>query len=818
MKQYLVLILLMMIAVGSSGQELWQKQTIKLPPSVCYASHDSHRSFVPAPLKLKSGTTKSSTILVDYVNFPADAKIAFQYAVDVWKDLIYSPVPIRIKATWEVLASDVLGSCSPSDYYYNFNSTQIWNCYYPVALVEKMMGQEVNSPLAYDVEASFNSSFTNWYFGTDGATPVDKYDFVSTALHELGHGLGFHGFFYTQRGRGGYGDTDGLSAAFDQYVINKSDEQLVNSKLFTNPSIKMYQSLTSGWLAFKTVLVSDSLPRLYAPVTWDSGSSVYHLNDNTYPDGDPNSLMTHAMGKGEAIHSPGPNTLAIMYDIGWKSISIKHKPQKDIELVTEPITFEAQIESDYDLDSTKLYLFYSTNKFLKSDSILLKPTGTPLAFSAKFQPPQNTTVQYYFSATDVKKRTYVFPSNSPSRYLSFTTGVDKIAPIITHEPVKFMLSSSPSATIDVEATDNIGVKSVKVEYFINGGLIKELALTNDTADHYTGTLAFPLGSVKGGDIVSYRIVATDVSSQSNIGRSPLSGYNTFKIEGVMDPVARYVTNFDALAQDFIGSDFTISIATGFDSPALNSAHPYVSPDMDDTEFNFSTILKYPIVLNTKGKMTFDEIVLVEPGEAGAKFGDQNFWDYVIVEGSADGGKTWKPFADGYDSNLQASWLAKWNSSISGNNSTATPTKDLFVKHEINMLANGNFKVGDVVLVRFRLFSDPYSHGWGWIIDNLAIQDWETANTPEILSSGQVNFSPNPATNQLNLQIDGKSIIHNLQLKVYNVSGELVYNRIFSVESTAFQTTIDVRNFTSGLYLFAVEPEKGKVITRKILVQ
>jgi hypothetical protein len=818
MKQYLVLILFLMSVAGSSGQELWQKETIKLPPSVCYASHDSHRSFVPAPLKLKSGTTKSSTIQVDYVNFPADAKIAFQYAVDVWKDLIYSTVPIRIKATWEVLASDVLGSCSPSDYYYNFNSTQIWNCYYPVAMVEKMMGQDVNSPLAYDIEASFNSSFTNWYFGIDGATPVDKYDFVSTALHELGHGLGFHGFFYTQRGKGGYGSTDGLSAAFDQYVINKSGEQLVDEKLFTNPSIKMYQSLTSGWLAFKTALVSDSLPRLYAPITWDGGSSVYHLNDDTYPNGDPNSLMTHAMGKGEAIHSPGPNTLAIMYDMGWKSISIKHKPQKDIELVTEPITFEAQIESDYDLDSTKLYLFYSTNKFLKSDSIQLTPTGTPLIFIAKFQPPQNTTVQYYFSATDVKKRTYVFPSNSPSRYLSFTTGVDKIAPVIAHDPVRFMLSSSPSATIDVEATDNIGVKSVKAEYFVNGGLIKELTLTNDTADHYAGTLAFPLGSVKGGDIVSYRIVATDVSSQSNIGRSPLSGYNTFKIEGVMDPVARYVTNFDALAQDFIGSDFTISTATGFDSPALNSAHPYVSPDMDDTEFNFITILKYPIVLNTKGKMTFDEIVLVEPGEAGTKFGDQNFWDYVIVEGSSDGGKTWKPFADGYDSNAQKSWLTLWNSSTSGNNSTATPTKDLFVKHEINMLANGNFKVGDVVLVRFRLFSDPYSHGWGWIIDNLAIQDWETANAPEILSSGQINFSPNPATNQLNLQIDGKSIIHDLQLKVYNVSGELVYNQIFSVESTAFQTTIDVRNFTSGLYLFAVEPEKGRVITRKILVQ
>jgi hypothetical protein len=34
-------------------------------------------------------------------------------------------------------------------------------------------------------------------------------------------------------------------------------------------------------------------------------------------------------------------------------------------------------------------------------------------------------------------------------------------------------------------------------------------------------------------------------------------------------------------------------------------------------------------------MTFDEIVLVEPGESYADFGDTEFWDYVIVEGSND---------------------------------------------------------------------------------------------------------------------------------------------------------------------------------------
>ncbi len=818
MRQYLALILFLMSVEVSFGQEFGRKEAIKRPPSVCYASPEIHKSYLKPPVKLKAGSAKNSTIIVDFVGFPEEAKAAFQYAANIWQDLIYSPVPIHIRATWESLDADVLGSCSPSDYMLNFNSTQIWNCYYPIALVEKMLGKEVNSPTGYEIEASFNKDFTNWYFGVDGNTPSDKYDFVSTALHELTHGLGFHGFFYSDsRGRGGYGDADGLAASFDQYVINKNGEKLVDKEIFTNPSVKLHENLTSDWLEFESKLTDGIFPRLYAPPIWDSGSSVYHLNDANYPAGNPNSLMTHAMGKGEATHDPGPNTLAMMYDMGWKSILIKHTQLKDIEYVTAPINFEAKIESDYDLDSTKLYLIYSSTRFLKKDSVRLIPTSLPSMFNVKITPPQTGEIQYYFSARDVKNRTFVFPSNSPARYLSFNIGIDKTLPVITYEPIKFLLSSNPTAKINAEATDNMGIKSVKVEYFVNGGLMKELELVNDSADRYIGNLTFPLGSVRGGDIVSYRIVATDVSSQGNIGRLPLSGYNTFRIEGIENPVERYVTNFDGGNQDFIGSDFTISTASGFDSPALNSAHPYPSPDTDNTEFNFTTILKYPIILK-KGKMTFDEIALVEPGEAGTKFGDENFWDYVIIEGSKDGGITWKPFADGYDSNFQPSWARLFNSAMSGNNSTAVPTKDLLVKHEINMLANGNFIVGDVVLVRFRLFSDPYSHGWGWIVDNLAIQDWETAVRPTLISSGEVSCYPNPATNQLNIQIDAKNTIQNLILKAYNSSGKLIFIQDFPVGSNLFQTAIDVSPFIPGLYLFTLEPEKGQVITRKIVIQ
>lgn len=823
MRGRLLLILFIMSVFAGFGQNSWKKEGIKLPLPICYGSNQSHPSYIGPPReyyeRLKSATTQKASIEVTYVGFSNEAQQAFQYAVDIWNNMIYSPVPIRMQANWSSLATGVLGSCGPTNYYKNFNSTQKWNCYYPVAVVEKMLGEEVNGVDQYDLTADFNKDFSNWYFGIDGKTPPQQYDFVSTVLHELAHGLGFTGLFYSANAKGGYSyGNDLLPGIFDQFVTDKSGKKLINTSIYKNPSITLNLAFTSGWLEFNIKQTENVLPRLYAPSTWDSGSSMYHLDENSYPFGDPNSLMTPFASKGEAVHDPGIYTLSMMYEIGWKSIFIKHNPLKDIEYVSAPFDFNAVIKSDFDLDSSKVFLVYSRNKFTKADSVLLKATDTTANFSAKLSISQNGEVDYFFSATDIKNRRFVFPSNAPTRYFSFKIGVDNVAPVVTSEPIKFMLSTNLSAKIIANATDNLGIKTVKVEYFVNGGVINEISLQNDSNDIYSGNLVFPAGSLKDGDKISYRVLAVDASSQSNTGRSPLSGYNYFFIEGIQKPVEKYTNNFNTETRDFIGSDFNITTPAGFDSPALNSAHPYLSPDTDNVNFNFTTMLRYPIILKTGGKIRYDEIVLVEPGDAGTKFGDGNFYDYMIVEGSKDGSTNWKPLIDGYDSNSQKAWVDLFNKSMSGNNSTSVPTKDLFVKREFELSANGNFNPGDTILIRFRLFSDPYSHGWGWIIDNLAIQDIGTEVNSLAISPGEVIFFPNPTSNRLSVQLQTKNTIGKLVLKSFNSSGQLVYNQQFAVGSSSFQAEIDVKNFNPGLYLFVLEPENGQVITRKILIQ
>lgn len=820
MMKYLLAVIVLMNVVGLSfGLDKNKIEGKDLRASICYASDEVHKSFIGPPIRLKSGLVKPATILVDYIDFPDEPRTAFQYAVEIWQNLISSPVPIHVKASWISLSEGVLGSCRPADFYKNFNSTQIWDSHYPVALAEKMVGGELNQPGDYEIIAQFNKDFVNWYFGTDGNAPTNQYDFASVVLHELGHGLGFTGNFYSLLGSGGYSSmVDSLPAAFDEFIVNKNGEKLVNTDLFPNPSKALNQNLVSNSLKFSTTLANGYLPRLYAPFKWNEGSSIYHLDESTYPPGNLNSLMTPYSGLGEAVHDPGPYTLDILYNIGWKSISIKHQQIKDMEYLDGPISFDAQIKSDYDLDLNKIYLVYSTDKFLNRDSILLKSTDIADMYDAKLSFDQNGTYQYFFSATDAKNRHYVYPSNSPARALSFKVGIDNEPPVVSFEPINYLLETEPNVKIVADVTDNLGLKSVKFQYFINNGLVKEIELKNDSADIYSTQLVFPLGTVKDGDIISYRIVAVDASSNENISRVPESGYNSFRIEGIKSPVDKYINNFDTPSTDFISSDFTIETASGFDSPALNSAHPYGSPNKDETNFNFITMLKYPIVLKTGGKMSFDEIVLVEPGETGTKYGDTNFFDYVIIEGSKDGGTTWKVLIDGYDSNFQQSWLTLYNSSITGQDSKALATKDLFVKREFGLLDNGNFNAGDTILVRFRLFSDPYANGWGWIIDNISIQDFGTSVKPVLLSSGEVEIYPNPANELVNLRVQAQKEIHKIVLKAYNSSGNLVFNRIFPVEANRLEATIDLCNLIPGLYLFAVEPENGRIVTRKILIQ
>ncbi len=319
--------------------------------------------------RMLSRGNQCSTFVVSYNGFTPDAQAAFQFAVDIWAASIESPVPINISANFSALGAGVLGSAGAVNYQTTNAAEAMPNVFYPKALVEKLEGMDT-SPFggSNDINANFSNQ-ANWYYGTDGNTPSGQFDFVSVVLHELGHGLGFAGFADVQAS---FPDDigsirfNGNPSIYDIYIENGTGDAILS---FADPSAALGAELEGNDLFCNGPIavgqLSGTLPRIFAPASWNGGSSYSHWNENTFLAGDINSLMTPQIGPGEAMHDPGPITLGFFEDMGWSicggSLTVEEFDVDAITVSPNPFTSNLEIRlasgfnDDYSID------FYDIN-------------------------------------------------------------------------------------------------------------------------------------------------------------------------------------------------------------------------------------------------------------------------------------------------------------------------------------------------------------------------------------------------------------------------------------------------------------------------
>ncbi len=816
-----LLIVSLVITGFASAQNIIKKLDKKVPFPVCYGSGVVSKSFIPPPEGfLKSGAEKKCDIIVSYSLFPQKAKDAFEYAVGIWEGILESDVPIYIQANWRSLGQNTLGSAGPSAYYTDFKNIPHEHVYYPVVVAEKISKLEITGPGSPDITATFNKSI-DWYYGTDGDTPYEEYDFVSVVLHEIGHGLGFTGFFYVKDKQGAYAYNElGDVAGFD-LLVERNNVQLVDTSVYEIPSFELANAFTTKYLYANSVAAiavnNNKQPRLYSPSEYDEGSSIYHLNDLTYPSGNINSLMTHAVGKGEAIHNPGPITTGILADIGWQHLYLDFVKPKDIEQA-QPIVFNVKVVSDIKLDTASVYLFYSNDNFATHiDSLAFVKTDKPNCYSTELTPGIETgTIHYYLSAKDTVGRTFTLPTEAPKTLYTVVIGPDTISPEINHQPISYFLLANKNLSISTNADDNLGIDTVYVEYEINGMTQQPFGLKYDSLTSYSGVFNFDLNQLADGDEITYTITAIDSAAAQNSKTLPADGAFSFKVEKLFAPVGGYISNFNSPSPDFILTDFKVFTDTLFKNAALHSPHPYPSPNQNNMTYNFSTILKHPVILQEGGKITFDEIVLVEPGESQSVFGDDNFWDYVIVEGSKNSGESWLPLANGYDSGDNNTWKINYNKNIEGNDSKTIGVPWWYYNREIDLLGNDTFNVNDTIIIRFRLFSDPYAHGWGWAIDNLRIQFPVSART--VVNAENIMVYPNPFSKVVTVSVQANKPVAELEFDVFNSFGQKVYSTRHRNAIGRITHKIDMGNFANGMYFLIVQENGEKIFSEKIVKQ
>lgn len=264
-----------------------------------------------------------------------DVRDAFQYAADIWSWKILSGVPIEVRVVFIPIAGGTLGSTIP-DGIKDFPNAPMPDVIYVTALANALSGQDLK-PNGQDITVIINSNI-NWYYGTDGNPANNQYDFVSVVLHELGHGLGFVTLFNVNaQNEGTYGTLDGIDFplinqfitedpegspfVYELFVENGTGEELLDTTLFPNPSTALSQQLRSRSIFFNgpeaVAENGGNRPKLYAPLGFTFGTSILHFDENAFPSGDTNELMTPFIGAGKVNHEPGPLALALLKDLGW---------------------------------------------------------------------------------------------------------------------------------------------------------------------------------------------------------------------------------------------------------------------------------------------------------------------------------------------------------------------------------------------------------------------------------------------------------------------------------------------------------------------
>ena len=825
-----ILILLIIDTSVLTAQVRVRKLPVKTGGIICYAADKPNDFHVPPPEsylnKLKSENTNPAQFIITYKNVPIQAKSAIRMATDIWSGLISSSVPIHLEVQFSgKMGEGVLAGTLPGTYYKIYDHGYLPPLAYCVALAEKISDRELNGEDEPDIIITFNSAYS-WYYGTDGE-PGNKEDMVTITLHEMAHGLGFIGLFYVNNEDKGDYIWPGNTMVYDYYMRNGAGNSLTDNNLYPVPSSSLAKALTTPPLYFKSpILLSleKNIPaELFVPTPWDQGSSLYHLAEKY--NNTKNGLMTYAQAPGESIHDPGSITKEMLYDMGWIHTRIEHDSLRDRETVDEPFHISAKIISDTQLSLENApHVHYSFDNFVSQDSLQMLKTGVLNEYATDITVSETgTRVNYYISATDKYNRVYTLPSGGGETAYTFYAGKDTVLPVVDHMPVEFMLITEDTVELEASIWDNLGIDTVIIEYQINGMEQEPFGLVNDSANMYTGFFDFSKKGLVIGDTISYRLTVKDAAQIPNIVYDPLQGFHTFAVEEVPEYQDVYENDFEHSAKDFLRTGFDRVKPEGWSGYALHSNHPYKAPGKDNTEYNFIAQLRIPIKLRPgDAYMSFDEITLVEPGDPGPEgqhYGDSLFYDYVVVEGSKDGGETWMPFEDGWDCREHKEWEDLFNSIIDERNniSLAIPTEAQYKPHLINLLGNKYFSGNDEVLIRFRLFSDPYFNGWGWAIDNLFIQGAAGIHDYPLVAEA-IKIYPNPSNGDVRVSLSMKEEVAQLEIGLYDMVGKALMKEIYNEPGNTFDQTYDLKYLETGIYFFRIKSGNQTVIRKVVLAR
>ncbi len=256
---------------------------------------------------------------------PPGAVAAFSEAERIWSSHLLSKAPIRIRVSFRPLKTKAITIPNSINSLPEVLPGDAW---YPMALADALGGRDL-APNQHDMEIFFSDSVA-WHFATNESPPSDKVDFLSVALHEIAHGLGFASLMNFSGGRIFYGlepgrtfpplsfdipDMKGMPSVFDRFIESSDGRRFMDIAGPEPRSVALGRAVLEGKLYFGGANAARRSagvrPRLLV-------SDPSHVDPSEYDLSSEDALMTPKALPGRATRSPGPIVLGVLEDLGWR--------------------------------------------------------------------------------------------------------------------------------------------------------------------------------------------------------------------------------------------------------------------------------------------------------------------------------------------------------------------------------------------------------------------------------------------------------------------------------------------------------------------